>query len=75
MRLYLPASNRSVLFENKDGIIIWSVLDLKGQSVNPELLEPHELIAVGRAIELHRQLQHGLLEEVDEYILAPWDKK
>ena len=75
MRLYLPASVRYVLFENIDGIIIWNVHNPDGKSVDPVRLEPHELIAVGQAIEIHRQLQHGLLEVVDEYILAPWKRK
>lgn len=74
MRLYLPASDRYIVFERIGGIAGWNVHESTGKSIDPRQLEMHELIAVGRAIEINRQLQHGLLEEVDPYMLSPWKK-
>lgn len=74
MIFYIPASTKYVDFETHDGITLWNTYNKDGTGANIQWqngesdLEIHEILSVGRILEVHKQVVAGT-REYDPYAI------
>lgn len=74
MKFYIPASTRYVEFDHSHEITVWNVYEADGSysywlpQMGPSPLETHELLSIGRIVEVHKQVVAGT-REYDPYAI------
>lgn len=74
MRFYIPTSDKHVLFDYSESMMIWNIWDNNHNVFSLTLqdgtspLAPHELISIGQILEIQKQVQ-AKTREYDPYCL------